>query len=154
MPPLKARCNQIGIHIPSRNPTAAEIIPYIEQRLADHQNHFAKTMDPSSGYYGEWKSVNDDLTKFLDELRPSQNQILPENSARVPQTPPIENEAECTDSARKCTTGVREETTGVRPDTNDARQDTIGAQNATANPPSSNSTPVHPLPKPRRRITQ
>jgi hypothetical protein len=36
----------------------------------------------------------------------------------------------------------------VRPDTNDARQDTIGAQNATSNPPSSDSTPVHPSPPP------
>jgi len=69
MPPLKMRCNQIGIHIPSRNPTPAEIIPRVEERLAEHQKHFARTMDPSCSYYSEWKSVNDDLINFLKQLR-------------------------------------------------------------------------------------
>jgi len=142
MPPLKARCNKIGIHVPSRNPTPAEIIPYLEERLAAHQNHFAKTMDPSCAYYVEWKSVNDELTQFLDELRPSKKQILPENSARFSQAPPTQHEAECTDSARKCTTGVREETNGVRPDTTGAQEETIGAQNKTSSAPSDE--PIQP----------
>ncbi len=77
LPPLKARCNQMGIHIPAHNPTPAQIIPYALQRLADHQKHFAKTMDPSTGYHREWKSLNDDLTDFLNQLRATQPKTMP-----------------------------------------------------------------------------
>jgi hypothetical protein len=77
LPPLKARCNELGIHIPAHNPTAAQIIPCAQERLADHQKHFAKTMDPSTGYYREWKSLNDDLTDFLKELGATQPKTMP-----------------------------------------------------------------------------
>jgi len=71
LPPFKARCERMGIHIPTRNPAPAEIIAYLEKRMAGHQNHFAKNMDPSSGFHLEWKSVNDDLIDFLKQLRPA-----------------------------------------------------------------------------------
>jgi hypothetical protein len=77
LPPLKARCNQLAVHIPSRNPTSVEIIPYVEARLADHQNHFAKNMDPSSGDHREWKSLNDDLVDFLKQLGATQPATCP-----------------------------------------------------------------------------
>jgi hypothetical protein len=48
-------CNEHGIPVAAHNPTPADVIPLVEERLADHQRHFAKTMDPSSGYHSEWK---------------------------------------------------------------------------------------------------
>jgi hypothetical protein len=68
VPYLKAECQRRGIHPPYDNPTAAQLIPIIEERLAIHAKHFGRTFDPSSGYYGEWKLINDDLERFLAEL--------------------------------------------------------------------------------------
>ena len=69
IPPFKARCNRMGIHVPGDNPTPAEIIPYIEQRLAAHQKHRSKTANPWTGDFIEWKNINDAYQEFLTDLR-------------------------------------------------------------------------------------
>jgi hypothetical protein len=75
VPYLKAEASRRGVHIAAHHPTAPDLIPLIEQRLADHQNHFARTMDPSSGYYTEWKTTHDDLTQFLRELEVQKSRV-------------------------------------------------------------------------------
>src|SRR3954464_13705863 len=70
--PLKARCNRMAIHVPGDNPTPAQIIPIIEQRLAAHQKHIAKTCNPWTGDFIEWKNINDPYHEFLTDLRAAQ----------------------------------------------------------------------------------
>ena len=69
VPPLKARCNRIGIHVPGDNPTPAEIIPIIERRLAAHMNHVGRTGSEYSGDFVEWKLIHDEYHEFLQQLR-------------------------------------------------------------------------------------
>jgi hypothetical protein len=67
--PLKARCNRMGIHVPCDNPTPAEIVPIIEQRLAAHQKHRSKNANPWTGDFAEWKNIHDAYTEFLSDLQ-------------------------------------------------------------------------------------
>ena len=85
IPPLKAKCNRAGIHVPGDNPTPSEIIPIIQQRLAAHQNHPARNENPWTGDYAEWKAKYDDLTNFLTELHAAAQPNLV-NEERVQDT--------------------------------------------------------------------
>jgi hypothetical protein len=69
VPYFKAQCNRRAIHVPGDDPRPSEIIPIIEQRLAAHQKHCARTMNPWTGDFAEWKMINDGLTDLLQELR-------------------------------------------------------------------------------------
>jgi hypothetical protein len=88
IPPLKARCNRMGIHVPGDNPTPAEIIPIIEQRLAAHQKHRSKHASPWTGDFAEWKNIHDAYTEFLTDLRAAQ-----EVGRRCPQRAASANQA-------------------------------------------------------------
>jgi hypothetical protein len=67
--PLKIRCNRLRIYVSGHNPTPAEIIPIIEQRLADHRHDPARTAGPWSGDFIEWKLIHDEYHEFLADLR-------------------------------------------------------------------------------------
>jgi hypothetical protein len=99
---LKSRCNQHGILVATHNPTPAEVIPIVEQHLADHQNDFAKTMDPSSGYYAEWKSTHDNFTQFLTELHAAESSSLggraSSRAVNIPETSDLPNPSNAQES--------------------------------------------------------
>jgi hypothetical protein len=82
VPYFKAKCNRAGIHVPGDNPTPSEIIPIVRQRLAAHETHRSKTMNPWTGDYAEWKLKHDDLTQFLSELEAAE---VEQGRARCPQ---------------------------------------------------------------------
>jgi len=69
IPYLKARCNRMGIHIPTPNPTSSEIIPHIETRLSKHVAIGPRALSDRSGDYFEWKAIKEDLEEFITYLR-------------------------------------------------------------------------------------
>jgi hypothetical protein len=82
VPFLKAECQRRGIHPPYDNPTAEQLIPFIEQHLATHQKHFGRNFEPSNGYRNEWEQTNTDLEQFLAQLRTAAGhpaKTVPEN---------------------------------------------------------------------------
>lgn len=98
VPYLKAICNRIRIHIPNPNPPPAEIIPYIENRLAEHNNRRRHILSDCSGEYFEWKATKDDLEEFITYLKslnaplPSVNPTSDQPQRPVPEPKPNQTE--------------------------------------------------------------
>src|ERR1041385_4850364 len=85
VPYLKARCNRMGIHIPSPNPPPPEIIPYIERRLYEHNKRRSMFLSDCSGDYFEWKAIKEDLEEFISYLRSLQNSSLEKRHETEPK---------------------------------------------------------------------
>jgi hypothetical protein len=69
IPYLKALCNRRHIYVPGPNPTPAQIIPIIEQRLRDHERSCPDPRFPINDLAIEWKAIHTDLYEFLTELQ-------------------------------------------------------------------------------------
>jgi hypothetical protein len=64
---IKAGCNRRRIRLPIANPTPHEAIPIIERHLAMHRLH--ASANPQHSDHAVWKKMDDDLEKFLAEVR-------------------------------------------------------------------------------------
>ena len=149
VPYLKAQCQRRGIHPPFDDPTADQLIPIIEDRLATHQKHFGRTCDPTSGYYTEWKYVNDDLQSFLTELRAAAGKNSAVSAAPLPKI----NSAAANSAATNPPKNISSENAGLSGSTVANQQPSAGSLPgfagsdpgpARSGPASSGSDPLKP----------
>ena len=150
VPYLKARCNRMGIHIPSPNPPPPEIIPYIERRLYEHNKRRSMFLSDCSGDYFEWKAIKEDLEEFISYLR----SLNPVNHVNPLQNPSSEHrhKTEPKPDGNGTTLQTNDsERTKNEPEADQKRTETEpkveNAAQAPANPPVLNSQKLK-LPEP------
>src|SRR3954471_3335538 len=91
VPYLKALCNRRFIGTPGPNPTPAQIIPIIQQRLDLHLTQKPSDCSDHAGLMLEWKLILEDLQEFLTNLRSLLSETPKKVGPAVPSGPRAQN---------------------------------------------------------------